>query len=151
MASPLRKKATLTNKHTLNLLIACGSSTTFTVEAVSHENGVVLCTESVIQPRPLPLVIVLLTSSLKQLKVISYLGSDSTAALFLVALPLPWCRVRLHTMHHAGAKAYEKAEDPIFVLEHDIPIDTQSVTALHYCFILSCVPTLTEWWCGAVF
>lgn len=24
-----------------------------------------------------------------------------------------------------GAKAYEKAEDPIYVLEHDIPIDTQ--------------------------
>lgn len=26
---------------------------------------------------------------------------------------------------HAGAKAYEKAEDPIYALEHNLPIDVQ--------------------------
>jgi DNA polymerase delta subunit 1 len=26
---------------------------------------------------------------------------------------------------HTGAKAYEKAEDPIYALEHNLPIDAQ--------------------------
>jgi DNA polymerase delta subunit 1 len=31
--------------------------------------------------------------------------------------------VRAHT-HPQGAKTYEKAEDPIYALEHNLPIDT---------------------------